>query len=149
MKRTALIKKSNEGGCELVRPGARHDGYRIPRRRFLSPNRPIAISAAASRSTSWRSWVAARRGRFWQGREKTLRSEAAGEALAPTLCSWFTQQLPAEEICDLFNVRGTPLPGANGWLVRVSADRARQAALLPDAVERLPAVISRAVERWD
>ena len=56
------------------------------------------------------------------GREKNLRSEAAGEALAPALCSWF------------------------GWQ---RTGRARQAALLPDAAERLPAVISRAVERWD
>ncbi len=30
MKRTALIKKINEGGCVLVPHGARHDGYRHP-----------------------------------------------------------------------------------------------------------------------
>ena len=30
MKRTTLIKKINEGCCVLVRPGARHDGYRHP-----------------------------------------------------------------------------------------------------------------------
>ena len=26
------------------------------------------------------------------------------------MCARFTQQLPAEEICDLYSVRGTPLP---------------------------------------
>ena len=26
------------------------------------------------------------------------------------MCARFTQQLPSEEICDLYSVRGTPLP---------------------------------------
>lgn len=37
MKRTALLKKIKQGGCVLVRHGARHDWYRNPETGVYQP----------------------------------------------------------------------------------------------------------------
>lgn len=67
VKRTALIKKINESSCKLVRPGARHDGYRHPGTRVYQPvprHREIRDRLAKH---ILRSWVAAGRARFGNG----------------------------------------------------------------------------------
>ena len=61
--------------------------------------------------------------------------------MVPTMCGRFTQQLPAEEMCHLYSVRGTPLPpnqraryngapGQNFTACRVDEDSTRKIALL-------------------
>ncbi len=57
------------------------------------------------------------------------------------MCGRFTQQLPSEQICDLYSVRGTPLPpnrraryngapGQNFTACRLDEDSTRKFALL-------------------
>ena len=62
MKRTALIKKSNEGGCALVRYGTRHDGYRYPETGASQPVPRHRVIRDRLAKHILRSWVAVRRG---------------------------------------------------------------------------------------
>ena len=79
----------------------------------------------------------------------TIGAVSAGNGRGPeeeTMCGRITQQLSQDQIGELYGVRGTPLPAAGGWLVRVAAEGKRQAALLPDPEGQLAAVVGRAVE---
>ena len=93
MKRTSLLKKIKQAGCELVRHGARYYWYRNPEQVFNSLGRAIAGTATSSRIASCRSWVAASRGRLGKGYEKTC----AHRPLAAFTARDWTRSTPAFE----------------------------------------------------
>jgi mRNA interferase HicA len=50
MKRTDLIRKLEEAGCEFVRHGGNHDWYRNPKTGTSQP-----VPATARSTSSWRN----------------------------------------------------------------------------------------------
>ena len=119
MKRTALLKKIKQAGCELVRHGARHDWYRNPETGVCQPvlrHRQIRGRLAKNilAQLGWR-WPVP----LGDGLRKNLRSETAhgvfSEGLDPQHPRirgrrFIAAQLTPASACAGASTRGTARP---------------------------------------